>query len=736
MSSDQTQVIKETRAKSANVRALRDLSGIEFQKIYDSDRFTAAIIVSRFHYIMDHVCAQLLTNAFSPIIRDANDFSATLSAGPNLDYATPAAAKTLPIFYGSMRDAVANCFDEYGVRAVKPGDLLICNDPYRVGTHVNDVCFMRPVFHSGEFITVLTIQAHMMDIGGTVPGGFSGMKRDVYENGLVIPPTLLYCGDRPVRSTFALILDNARYGNFLLPDMQTIHSALSFGEKLVLETVERYGIDAYRGAIRYACDGSAERMSRALEEVPDGIYEGFDDIDCDGLDPEVRYRVCVKIAKCGGRAEVDFSGTSRQAASSINAAWPDIKSTVAIALKMLLDPATPFTSATLRDVDVVLPSGTIASAEPPDGAVMCYWEPLSSGIAAILRALSIPLGPSAVAGDTRAYLHDAVGRKSNGEPFVTTIVPTGGWGANRAGDADSGQLSYFMNYIDPPVESVEASAPVYILRKEYLIDSAGPGMHRGGTGILKDSYWPTAVDHHVCTTKVKTTSGFGVYDGGDGGMSGIWLWRDYPLTGESSRLPVSGAIYRNSTVVAGLVDSATKAPDPEGKFFHWGSSRSWTASGGALVRFINCGGGGWGDAFEREPKSILDDVRDGYVSIEGAAQDYGVIITGDVDHDPEGLRIDDEATRSRRIRGRPARQSADDKTGDRVAASVRVEREPQSGRCPNCGKSALAQYPVIGESGWCQVIKCQSCLTSVSRTRWNRLGYLHFLEDSLQEVAE
>lgn len=710
---------------------LRDLDEAEFARRYGCDRFTSTVLSSRFEYIIDHVCTQLLTTAFSPIIRDFNDFSATLCGGPSLEYVTPAVAKTLAVFSGSMRDAVANAIEEYGPHELAPGDLLICNDPYRAGLHVNDMCFMRPIFHADEIVSVLTIRAHMMDIGGTVPGGFSGMKRNVYETGLVVPPILLYRKDRPERSVFALILDNSRYGSFLLPDIQTIHHALRFGEELVQATLERYGISAYRGAMGYSCDASAERARRALEAVPDGIYEGSDDIDCDGTNPDVAYRVKVKITKRGSRAEVDFSGTSCQAASSLNAAWPDAKSTVSIALKFLLDPASTFTSATLRDVDIILPSGTVMSAEPPDGAVMCYWEPLSSGFAAILRAMQRALGSHALAGDTRAFLHDAVGITSNGVPFVTTMNPCGGWGANDAGDADSGQLSYYMNYLDPPVESVEASAPVYVMRKEYLADSAGAGRHRGGAGLIKDSYWPTAVEHHVCVPKVKTANGQGVYGGGNGGMAGVWLWRHHTLDGNSSRLPARGSVYRSSTPVTGMANAETLEPDPNGKYFYWGDQHAWAAPGNALVRFISCGGGGWGDPFTRDPEQILRDVRDGYVSIEVAARDYGVVIEGDVDNDPEGLRILSEATRklrSERCKPNPSRAAV---ASERIAPPLHVERKPVGGTCSCCGKASLAHYPVLAENGWFDVVKCQACLNSESRTRWNRLGYLKLLEDDL-----
>ncbi|MBN9108369.1 MAG: hydantoinase B/oxoprolinase family protein [Pseudonocardia sp.] len=720
-------------ARTEGTTRLRDLSEAEFAARYSTDRFTATVLVSRFEYVIDHVSEKLMTNAFSPSFRDYMDFSAALTAGPDLVFATPAVSKTLPVYIGTMREAAANIVDEFGADRLQPGDVLISNDPYRAGTHVNDICFIRPVFVDGRLVSTLVIRAHMIDMGGSVPGGLSGMKRDVYENGLVVPPMLLYAADHPVRATFALILDNARHGMLLLPDMQTIHQSLSFGETLIMETVQRYGRAAYEGAIRYRCDAADESVRVALEKLPDGVYEGFDDIDCDGVDPDTAYRVAVTIRKVGSHAEVDFSGTSRQAATSINCAWPDVKTIVLLAFKYLLAPSAPSTSATIRSVDIVLPSGTIASAEPPEGPVHLYYEPMSSGFAAIREALNPALGARGVAGETRPYLHDAVGRGAGGQQFVTTMSPSGGWGACDVGDADSAQLGYWTNYYDPPVESVEAGAPVFVLRKEHLIDSAGAGQNRGGTGLVKDSYWATGVEHHVCVPRTRTPNGRGVHGGGDGGLAGVWMWEGRSLDADTLRAGTGATSFDGSVPITGMVDPTTSRPHPTGTYVHWGARGAWRADADVVTRFVSCGGGGWGDPLDREPERVLRDVRDGYVSVDGAARDYRVVVVGDVESDPEGLRVDEE--RTAQLRSAPREPASAQVTTAPVASARHVEREPVGGACGRCGAARLARYPVLAENGWELVVKCQACLRSTSRERWHRLGNLRLLEDSLDTRA-
>ena len=287
---------------------LRALSDAEFEARYRCDRLTASVLGSRFRYIVKHMCTHLMTNAFSPILRDWYDFAATLSGPPELDYPMAAVSDSLALFTGVMPPAVRNTVEEYGADRLAPGDVLICNDPYRTGTHPNDVLFIRPVFHDRKLIGTMNLQAHMIDMGGTVPGGFGAGKRNVYENGLVIPPMLMFGDDEPIRSTFSLIFDNARFGTIMLPDFMSIAADLRLGERLLGEALEKYGVDAYTGTLRYVTDLSAEAVRDAIAAAPDGVYEGDDLIDCDGLDASLEYRVHVKIKIAIGRIEVDLSG--------------------------------------------------------------------------------------------------------------------------------------------------------------------------------------------------------------------------------------------------------------------------------------------------------------------------------------------------------------------------------------------------------------------------------------------
>lgn len=635
---------------------LKTLSDAAFSDEYKSDRFTASVLSARMRYVVQHMCTGLLNNAFSVILRDWYDFAAVISGPPEMNYPTSAVSNSLALFFGSISEAVRNSVEEYGVENLQQGDVLICNDPYRAGTHVNDVCFIRPVFHDGAIVSFVTLRAHQLDMGGVVPAGFSGTKRNVYENGLVINPMLLYRQDEPVRSSFGLIFDNARYGELLLPDIKTIFQNLLLGERLITESINRYGVDAYLGAIRYSTDVSAEAMRSAIETLPDGVYEAEEKIDSDGIDDSLEYVVKLKIRKFGDQMELDFSGTSPQARTSVNCGALDTKTAVGVGLKFLISPDTPFTSGEYRNVDIVLPPGTFISATPPDGAVFLYFDASSTVLLALFKALEKALGERAVGGDYASLnLHNASGQFDDGTPWNTTAQcggEHGPWGATNAGDADSYSVPYQLNNLDPATEAIESETPAVVLRKEYQIDSAGPGTHRGGAAVLKDTLYLTAAEHFSSPLHTKSASGTGAYGGGDGAVGAVWLFESEQadVARSGSLLPTSDDAYADSTPVGGVVDPETKLVDPDGEYHHFARRTIWKTEPNALFRYLTNGGGGWGEPFSRDVDKVLADVRNEYVSIEGARRDYGVVVSGDPVNDPEALRIDHEETNALRRR--------------------------------------------------------------------------------------
>lgn len=645
--------------------AVRDLSDAQFETRYRTDRFTAAIAANRMRYIVKHMSTVLLTTSFSMILREWYDFAVTISGPPHMNYPMSTGSDSLSIFMFTMSDAVRNIVEEFGPGNIRPGDVLIANDPYRIGQHVNDVCFVRPVFYRGELISFITIRAHQLDMGGSVPGGFSGSKHNVYETGLVIPPILLYRDDLPQRPTFNLIFDNARFSDLILPDLKSLYQSLLLGERLMLGAIDRYGVDAFLGATRYSCDVAADAMRTAIRDrIPDGVYQGEDALDCDGTPRQRECRLKVRITKAGDRMEFDFSGTSPQAATSINCGPLDAKAAVGVALKMAIEQKTPLSSGCFRTIDLVLPPGTFISATPPSGPVFMYWEASFVIISAIYRALAPALGEDAVGPDFGSMMvHNGSGRRADGRPWLS-VSNCGGehgpWGATRAGDGDSYTINHTGNNLDPASEAIESAVPVVLLRKEYITDSGGPGRHRGGAAVMRDAFWLAPGEHNVTALHVKTPAGTGVHGGGDGTAQACWM---FPSDGSNARMQAARLlandpdIYLNAEPIAGMLDPVSHELDPAGQYFYFGSRPVWEPGLGGALRFRTGGGGGWGDPLDREPERVLRDVRDEYVSIAGAERDYGVIIHGDPVNHPEMLRVDMAATAACRAALRAERKA-------------------------------------------------------------------------------
>ncbi len=639
-------------------RLIRELSIEEFREKYNCDRFTATMLSNGYKYLVQRMCRGLQHTAFSIILRDWYDLAATLSGPAEMGCPMVAVSDGVMALIGTIPEGTRNIIEEFGPENTVPGDVIVCNDPQRQGSHAQDCLFVRPVFWQGKIVAFVNMKIHLIDMGGTVPGGFSGTKRSKFEDGLLLPPILLYHEDKPVRSTWQLFFDNTRFGEILLTDIKAAYQNMLMGESEVLKTIGKYGLDAFHGAMRYILDATEESMRLALSRIPDGDYEATQMTDCDAPDDSEEYPVVFKIKVRGDRAEIDFSGTHRQARTSINASSLDTKCAVMVGMKYCLDPESPITSAAMKPFDMVLPAGTVLRALP-EGAICMYFESSEGVLTATLQALAPALGEDSIAGCYGSLnMHTSSGVFPDGRPWVT-IGQVGGehgpLGATKVGDGVNGTASYLGNSFDPATEAIELDTPVILLRKENVIDTAGAGKYRGGLARVTDFLLPTDCESYFMPLHYKIPTGFGVYGGKTGQTGGVWTWlpTDYDVVKEKKIMPLDPESYKNSKVLAGIVDPETHLPDREkGEFFYVLRSLDYKGSyenvPGSIWRYLTNCAGGWGDPLERDIEAVKRDVRNEYVSIEGARRDYGVVIKGDPHWDPENLEVDLEATRKLR----------------------------------------------------------------------------------------
>jgi N-methylhydantoinase B len=385
-------------------------------------------------------------------------------------------------------------------------------------------------------------------------------------------------------------------------------------------------------------------MGAALRSIPDGIYEGVEVLDSDGLPGTPEYRVKVTIRKVGARAEFDWSGSSRASRSTLNCAWPDVKTAVIIALKCLIDPHGRLTSGSLAGIDIVLPPDAIMNPSPPH-ACQFYFGVVNALLGAIFHALNPALGRRGFGVESCRAGGFAFGHDERGS-WAAGFFGHFPWGASASGDGDTMQAATIENTIISGWEDFERDSEYIALRSEPLPDGGGPGEHRGGAAVVSDHFALRSGTHIAVNFGAKyPPGGGGVMGGGAGILGGAFFWKP----GIAGRNPVRdvpvalrGDIYRSAQPMNGFVAADTGELDPAGTYHPSGTE--FEVEKGALLRIISNGAGGWGDPLRRDPARVLADVRDGYVSIAGAARDYGVVVRGDPDYDPEGLVLDTAAT--------------------------------------------------------------------------------------------
>lgn len=307
---------------------------------------------------------------------------------------------------------------------------------------------------------------------------------------------------------------------------------------------------------------------------------------------------------------------------------------------------------------------------------------------------------------------------------------TGAWSGSAEADGDSFQGVILYNMFQAGTEMDELTHRSLQLRLSVIPDSGGPGKNRGGCAMFCDEFWRVPASQMPYAFKTRELPVGGGVNGGEAGLlGGIWIWDDPRAAGIDARdFPESlkGDFYRASRPCFGVMDPDSHELDPDGRYFY--QPGAVDASAGAITRIVFNGGSGWGNPLERDPELVLKDVRDEYVSVEGAARDYGVVITGDPLQDPENLQIDAAGTgrlRAERAASPPrrtARTATATPTDKWPYPTASVDKADVDGSCPACGAQALKAYPVLSEGGWFDVVKCQECLETVQKKPGRRLG--------------
>lgn len=555
----------------------------------DIDPITAEILHCAFVSITDEMKTNLMRTAYNLIIYEAQDFTVGLF-NPNGD--TISVGLGLPMFVGGLSDAIKAKLDFYGRDGIRPGDILLTNDAYIMGSHLNHMIFTLPIFHEGRLVAFASSMAHWIDVGGVL----GGTTTDIYSEGLQVPIVKIFKEGVQDDELTRLIATNVRLENLAMGDFRAQIAAIRTGEARMKRLFERYGTAVVNASIEDLYRRGEELGRQAVQQIPDGEYRAEAYMDDDGVGLGTRIPVRVRVVIDNDRMTVDLSEMSPQVDGYFNSGATAGRSAAQVAFKCLTSPTTyPINAGSWRPLEVQLPEGTVVSATKP--AAMRLWMTYPMTVVdSIFRALADVVPGAAIAGHhadlgmTHTYGVD----EATGQFFQFYGGPQGGgWGATSTADGQNATMC--INDGDThnsPIEVVEAKYPMVTIT-EYALreDSGGPGRYRGGLGtrLKVRMHTPALMDTWIERT---SCAPWGLAGGHDAAANQI------------------------------LVERA------DGEQVHFSSGKVTAvelADGDSHVVELG-GGGGFGDPLQRPVQQVLTDVGAGYVSVAAARDVYGVAI--------------------------------------------------------------------------------------------------------------
>ncbi|HYV63840.1 MAG TPA: hydantoinase B/oxoprolinase family protein [Bryobacteraceae bacterium] len=459
----------------------------------------------------------------------------------------------MPVHLGAMPLSVRAARDAFDL---EPGDVALVNDPFRGGTHLPDITAVAPVFTDGRRPSFyLANRAHHADVGGMSPGSMP-LAREIFQEGIRIPPVLIRRRGKIDRPLLDLLLANVRTPIEREGDLMAQLAAIHRGETRLQELVARQGEARVRRNMRAIQDYSARMMQAAIRELPRGVYRFEDCLDNDGVTGEpVWIRVAVTIA--GGRAMVDFTGSAPQVQGSVNANFAVTLAATMYVFRCLIEDDVPFTAGILRPIRVIAPEGTVVNALPPAAMAAGNVE-TSQRITDVLLGALAKAAPDRIPAASSGTMNN-LSFGGNGFAYYETIA--GGMGASAHADGASAIHTHMTNSWNTPVEAFEHQFPLRIAGYRVRRGSGGSGAHRGGDGIVREFEF-------LVPAEVTLLS--------DRRQRGPW-----GLAGGRSGKP-----GRNTLLRAGR---SLKLP----------SKTRFDAQSGDLLRIETPGGGGWGQLKKR-----------------------------------------------------------------------------------------------------------------------------------------
>ncbi|HEX9454635.1 MAG TPA: hydantoinase B/oxoprolinase family protein [Candidatus Binatia bacterium] len=553
------------------------------------DAFTAEVIRSAVNAVTGEMKTNLMRTAYHTIIYEAEDFTVGLF---DADGNTISIGLGLPMFIRGLSDAIKAKIAHWGKQNIEPGDILLTNDSYIMGSHLNHMIYTLPIFNDGELVAFSSSMAHWQDIGGQL----GGITRDIFSEGLQLPFVKHFRAGVENTEITDIIKANVRVPSRAMGDMRAQLAAIRTGERRVMHLLKRYGNQAFKDSIQLVYEQSEKLARAAVEKIPDGVYQAESFMDDDGVNFGKHIPIKVRVEVSGDQMTIDLTNVSPQVAGFYNSGPTAGRSAAELVFKCITTPLLlPINEGSFRPLKIILPPGRVVSAMKP--APVRVWHTVPMTVCdTLFKALADACPERTIA----AHYADLCIVNPHGFDIETGRFffahighPGGGWGAKS--DQDGMNATVALNDGDThnsPIEATEAKSPIIIEQRSLRQDSGGPGKFRGGLGVAQQTHLR------------KTAS---IYSRMERTICAPW-----GLHGGKGALANRVSIVHHDGNIKRF---------PTGKF----NPTELAEGDGFLVE--TAGGGGFWNPLDREPEKVLADVRSGYVSLEAARRDYGVVIS-------------------------------------------------------------------------------------------------------------
>jgi N-methylhydantoinase B/oxoprolinase/acetone carboxylase alpha subunit len=563
-----------------------DATTDEFRAGTVVDPVTAEIVRYKLEGIANEMNTTILRSAFSPIVKEGRDASASIFTPTGEPLAQ---SSSIPIHLATLIPAVGRILETYPVHTMREGDVFILNDPYCGGTHLPDIAIAAPAFHGGRVVAIGATMVHHQDVGGMTAGSVPPNATDIFQEGIRIPALKLQDAGHPNDTLIRMLRQNVRVPDMFMGDLNAQIAASTICARRMHDVAESCG-DNLLAAIYQELIQRSETLTRqALRTLPQGTFRHVDFLDNDGIDLDHRVRIEVAVTIKDGAIHFDLSGTDAQLKGPFNCVPSGIYAASYYAVRALTGAQIPTNAGCFRPVSLHLPKGTLVNPDEP--------APVNSRTATVIRISGTMLHaiakaaperfPAAASGELLVMAF--AGRGHDGQRTIIGDMIAGGAGASAQRDGADCLDCYTSNSMNMSAEALELEAPITVHRFALRPDSGGAGKFRGGLGVLREyevldgdlSFTHRGERHYVGAP--------GLAGGGDGATAHSVIHR---RGGAEEEIPSK------------LVTTLRK---------------------GDRLIVETAGAGGHGDPHARERAAVTADVRNGKVTARAAREVYGFV---------------------------------------------------------------------------------------------------------------